>query len=479
MTYARKKMILFLLCAAILFGPAVSRTGETETLPTLVYFFENYCDACHPEVEFIETFYSLTGRHVGEYAYTPYNVRYEKNRSLYEETAEAYGIAPEDRYLPMVVVDGKVYVGHSKLESALPLDYLENQSADSVIYYLYSPACESCAEAEKVIDALPETVSVKRGRVEFDSRLVVYRVNIYEDPSRARALFQRYRVPEDKQTTPIVFLREDYLNGAESVRRSLAYRLKAGLAIGTPLIASSATTEPPVLSVAGTALAGLVAGFNPCALSMLLLFLSILLAAREHIARYAAVYLAAKLAAYIAIGKVFLSVLSTWNPAWLPMTAKLLLTIIGSVLIVLNLMDARAARMERYGNIKNQLPRGLRRFLNEHIRKALRGNGAALLGSVAGMGIVVAASEFLCSGQLYLATLTAELSTGTTYGRQLMLLLVFCLAFLLPSVVFTVIVIRSKSMFATSNALLRRMPLIKLTTATAMLCIILAAWFLV
>ena len=150
MNHARK-LIPLLMLLAVLSGTAFARAEGTETKPELMYFYENYCDACHPEVEFIDTFHALTGKHVDEYAYAHYNVRSEKNRALYDQTAEAYGIAPEDRYLPMVVVDGKVYVGNSKLETALPMDFLENESTDSLFYYLYSPACESCAEAEGVI----------------------------------------------------------------------------------------------------------------------------------------------------------------------------------------------------------------------------------------------------------------------------------------------------------------------------------------
>ena len=471
-------LIVLLLLAVAASGLFPACGEEAATRPQLLYFFENYCDACHPEREFEDTFYRLTGRHVEDYAYSWYNVRVGNNRSLLEATAAECGVAPEDIYLPMAVVDGKAYVGNSRLQSAMPLDFLENDSTDSVLYYLYSPACESCAAAEKAIDALPETVPVKRGQVEFESAVVIRRVNIYEDPSTAQALFQRYGVPEDRQTTPIVFLREDYYNGAEAIEKRVPYMLQAGLAIGTPLVASPAGKEPSALSVAGTALAGFVAGFNPCALSMLLLFLSILLSAGERTGRYAAVYLAAKLVAYIAIGSVFLSALSAWNPTWLPLAARLLLTAVGAALIVLNLMDARAALRARYGDIKNQLPRGLRRFLNERIRSALQGKGAALTASVAGLGVVVAASEFLCSGQLYLATLTAGLSAGTAYARQFMLLLVFCAAFLLPSVIVTVIVVKSRDMLCASDAILRRMPLIKLATAVAMLGIIVAAWTL-
>ena len=479
MKTARRLAALILLCAAVLAGSLPAAGEDAGERPKLIYFFENYCDACHPEVDFIDTFYALTGRHVDEYAYYYYNVRSEKNRELFNQTAEAYGIAQADRFLPMAVVDGKVYSGNSKLQTALPMDFLENATTDSLVYYLYSPACESCAAAEAHLDALPGTVSVKRGQVEFESAVVIQRVNIYGDPSTAQALFERYRVPEEKRTTPIVFLREDYIGGEEAIGRQLLFKLNAGLAVGTPLIAPADGKDASALTAAGTALAGLVAGFNPCALSMLLLFLSILLSGGRRVALYAALYLAAKLAAYVVIGTVFLSVLSAWNPTWLPLAAKLLLSVVGGALIVLNLLDAREAWRERYGKIKNQLPRGLRRFLNGRIRAALQGHGAALALSVALLGIVVAASEFLCSGQIYLATLTAGLSGGAGYARQFMLLVLFCLAFLLPSVIVTVVVVRSRSMFATSDALLRHMPLIKLATAAAMLLIILAAWFLV
>ena len=96
--------------------------------------------------------------------------------------------------------------------------------------------------------------------------------------------------------------------------------------------------------------------------------------------------------------------------------------------------------------------------------------------SVALLGVIVAASEFLCSGQIYLANMIAGFSGGAGYMRQLMLLLVFCAAFLLPSAGITVIAVRSRNMFNVSNAILRHMPLIKLATAAVMLIIIVAAW---
>ena len=136
MKLARRWIALILLWAILPSGAARAGAEGDAALPPLMYFFENYCDACHPETEFIENFHSLTGRHLSEYSYSYYNVRYADNRALFDAVAEEYGIAPENRFLPMVVVNGTVYAGNSRVEAALPMDFLENESTDSVIYYL-------------------------------------------------------------------------------------------------------------------------------------------------------------------------------------------------------------------------------------------------------------------------------------------------------------------------------------------------------
>mgnify|MGYP006899744087 FL=1 len=67
---------------------------------------------------------------------------------------------------------------------------------------------------------------------------------------------------------------------------------------------------------------------------------------------------------------------------------------------------------------------------------------------------------------------------GIEYFKQFMLLVVFCLAFLLPSIVLTVLVIKGRDMFGMSDAMLRRMPAIKIATAVVMAAIIVVAWVL-
>ncbi len=472
-----KVWLAILLCAALLLcaGGALARDEQAQK-PLLLYFFENYCDSCRPEEEFINSFSELTGHKISEYELRYYNVRIESNRKIYEQALKDYNVPEDQQYLPMAIVDGVVYAGTTRIQSAMPADFIENQSTDSVIYYLYSPSCEGCAQVEDTLAALPETMTVKRGNYEFESRVRLIKVNIYENLDVAQALFDRYMVPEDKQTTPIVFLRDTYYNGAERINLMLNYSLENAQAVGTALIDDAAPADASGLTWLGTLTAGFVAGFNPCALSMLLFFLTLLLPMGKRAGLCASVFLASKFVMYMLIGTVLLTAFSAWNPTWLPLAAKLLLTVIGGVLVALNLADAWAAHREKYGKIKNQLPRGLRHFLHERIKRALENPGRRLLPSIVVLGLIVASSEFLCSGQLYLATLTAGLELGLEYGRHLMLLAVFCLAFLAPSVVLTVLVIKGRDLFGLSDGVLRHMTTIKLATALVMVAIIVVAW---
>ncbi len=471
-----RRRFAFFMLACTLVAFALPVLAETAEKPPLIYFYENYCEMCHPENEFMEEFGGLTSMRLSDYAYTYYNVKNRSAREYYDQVMDEYGVPQDERYLPTVVVDGKVYAGTSKIRQDMPGTFTENGGTDSLIYYLYSPACESCAKAEELLDALPETVEVTLGEYSFESRVVVERINLYERTGAAQALFDRYGVPDSRRITPAIFLRETYYSGAESISRMLDYALGRGEAVGTPLMEKGGAAALSGLTLAGSAMAGLVAGFNPCALSMLLFFLSILLSGSRSPGRYAVAYLVSKFVTYILIGTVFMTALSAWNPTWLPLVAKIMLTVIGGVLCVLNLMDAIAARREKYGEIRNQLPRGVRGFLHGRIKRGLEGR--VLLPSVVLLGVIVAASEFMCSGQIYLATLTAGLEAGLAYGQNLLMLAVFCLLFILPSAVLAAVILRGRSVRRMSDGLMRGMPAIKLATSVVMLAIIIAAWLL-
>jgi len=64
---------------------------------------------------------------------------------------------------------------------------------------------------------------------------------------------------------------------------------------------------------------------------------------------------------------------------------------------------------------------------------------------IVGLGTVIAAGEFLCSGQVYLATLLTTLQKSRDTARLWGLLLTYCVVFLIPSIMPSLIVIKGRN----------------------------------
>lgn len=361
------------------------------------------------------------------------------------------------------------------------------ETAVSEIIYLYLPACESCARAVAALDALPETVTVARGGEEIESPVTVTRVDISADPARADALFDAYGVPEDDRIAPCVFFGSEYLSGADAIESQLAEKVAAGAALvadgadapqaedgAAQPESAEAAGAPEAMTLAGTIGAGLVAGLNTCALSMLLLFLSVLLEAGKRAKLLAACFLAAKFVCYLLIGFVLLDVLQRFNPQWMQPLARYVLTVMGTLLIALNLWDAWQARGERYGRVRNQLPRGMRARLHRAIRALT--SRRVLAPAAALLGVVVALGEFLCAGQIYLMRLLAAVQSGA--GAQAVNLAAYCAAFVAPSAAICALVLGGRSQARVSAFLAEHMAAVKLATALVMALLIAAAWWM-
>ncbi len=344
----------------------------------------------------------------------------------------------------------------------------------SKLYYIYITACESCQEVSSLIDKLPDAIQVAEGGAEFSSPVEVVRINLTSDPGRAIKLFDAYQVPEDDRIAPMVLAGDAYYAGADKIRQVLVEGLSAGAALTTREVLGEGSA--PELFWGPMLAAGFVGGLNPCALSMLLLLLTVLANMKTNAARCAAVFLGAKFVTYLLIGTLLLGAFQAWNPSWLQLAAKLALTILSAILIALNLRDAWMARRERYGEIKNQLPVPLRRGLQTRIRQALEKPFGPLTLVVAALGVLVAAGEFLCAGQVYLAALLAAIQTGGDLGALFPMLAGYCLMFLAPSVLVSFIVARGQALLAVSEFVRRRMPLIKLITALFFAAALIYVW---
>jgi hypothetical protein len=466
------------LCLALMLlaGAGVGSTREGANAESLrhqvLYFYQNYCESCTPEEDFGVRFQGLTGLSLSECDFRGYNVVRAEGKAALDAAIEEYQLT--DPRLPLVIVDGIAYVGDSQMSAQLAVEALEwSDTTDSEIVYLYVPACESCARVQAVLDGLPESVAIQRGEAEFESKVVVRKIDASADPALADALFEVYGVPDDERIAPSVFFARRYLSGADDEEQKLKPMVELGWASGGVLLAEP-EAQADVLTLLGTVGAGLVAGLNTCALSMLLMFLSMLLEAKRRARGLAACFLLAKFACYLLIGFALLGVLQRFNPTWLRPLAKGLMTALGAALIALNLWDAWQAHRENFGKIRNQLPTQLRGALHRAIKALM--HSRVLIPATIALGIIVALGEFLCAGQIYLMRLLSAVQSGAS--AQAVNLIAYCAAFIAPSAALCALILGGRSQAHASQFLAEHMSAVKIATASTMLLLILAAWLL-
>ena len=227
-----RRRIAWLLMVLLL--PAFA-LAESEPKPIVHYFYENYCGSCHPDEDFHGEFRGLTGEKLTDYRYRPFNTATEAGKAQLQAVAAEFGI--EAPLLPLVIVDGEVFMGNTQIQSALPAYGLARaESTVSTLYYLYVDGCADCAKAKALLDALPKTIMVVRGDYEFDSELVIRAVHILDDAPMAAALFDAYSVPEESRFAPMLLAGERYREGLSAMERFLQGGLQRGEAMDTILV---------------------------------------------------------------------------------------------------------------------------------------------------------------------------------------------------------------------------------------------------
>lgn len=220
----------YLTCLALVLIFFYLPCAQAEEKREVVYFYENYCETCREEEAFADTFFALTGRQLTDFQFKGYNVVQQAARAVYEGALDRLGI--ETASLPLIIVDDTVYQG-SRLYYDLPVDALNwSDTIDSTIIYLFVPACESCARAVEVLEALPDSVAVTRGKYTFSSAVSVNAIDISANPEVADALFEAYGVPDEQRVVPITFFGDRYLSGADAIERSLLRSIRLGCAVG-------------------------------------------------------------------------------------------------------------------------------------------------------------------------------------------------------------------------------------------------------
>lgn len=229
---------------------------------------------------------------------------------------------------------------------------------------------------------------------------------------------------------------------------------------------SVAEEENTVLFLLKTIGVGFLNGFNPCALSLVLLFFSLIASLPKRCLRYGIGFLTGKFLAYVGLGLAAATAMSAIPFEAFALLRKginLILLVFCMALAYGNFQDCFYAFRGEYGKIKVQLPGKLRKW-NDNLVKKIAENSEkkAFLFLVFGGGMAIALGEFFCTGQIYLASILQWMQRAERGQVPVLALFLYSGALCLPALVLLVLIVRGKSVISLADKSLKGMPLIKL-----------------
>ncbi|MFK5883296.1 MAG: hypothetical protein QM489_03035 [Candidatus Izemoplasma sp.] len=229
-----------------------------------------------------------------------------------------------------------------------------------------------------------------------------------------------------------------------------------------------------------TALAGgFIDGFNPCAVAMLLLFISLLgfTNNKKLLISVSLTYIVALYISYFTLGLLVVNSIKHFssNVSFLSDMVGMVIIVLGLGLFLFNIYDYFMTKNNKFGKVKNQLPKFIQKFnksIMKKFTKVMNNTEKNVWGYISlllitfGLGVIISFTEFLCTGQVYLPViLQLSLQPDFTQADIVGLLALYNFMFVLPLIVISIIAIKTKSILTVSTFIQEKMHIIKLMTA--------------
>ena len=341
-----------------------------------------------------------------------------------------------------------------------------NDPSDSLLIMFTTASCAPCIRAEAFLDTLDAEYPLNSGGfTKVDKRIID--INEQDGALIAMRFYEAYNVPQAERRTPILFYNSGYMQDDRIIAQNLERLIRSGALQnfkehGTKT--DSSYSLPIIFS------AGLLGGVNPCSISMVLMLLSLLASKRERIVTAGVSYILSKLFTYLLLGLVLYKSLQVLNSdifQFAAGAAKWIAVVVAVGLSVFNILDYFNARNERYGKIRVQLPQKLRAFNNGLIKKTVENGELFMIPIVFLLGVVVSAGEFLCTGQIYVATILYVMRSGDV--SAIPAFLTYVTAMIIPMSILLFLCARGRRLLELSEFSRKNLPVIKLANAVLFL----------
>jgi cytochrome c biogenesis protein CcdA len=442
-------------------------------------------------------------------------VRYE----MLIRAEEIFGVSPDRRGIPTLIVGGQVLVGEDEIREQLrcvidrclidagtswpnipgleniPVGIEENvgvpvasEGSDACdvdapvcpvgpseiwLVYFYQIGCDECDRAWSDIQYV-------KGKY---PQLMVHKLNIFENEGLAICLAKRAgRQIELGVPAPAIFVDKEVLIGpGEITPQTLGLAVQTYTATGTEKFwedCEGQGTDRVVPEIVAVLLGGLVDGLNPCAFATLIFFISYLTVTERRGKQILAVggaFAAGVFVTYWAVGIGLYKLVESINTVHsaLGYFVSSLMVLFCLVLAVFSVLDFFKARRGEIKDMALVMPERLRSLAHTMIRRTSSVRAFVLVAFLT--GAVISFIELACTGQPLLAMIISLVNTPS--GSQVygfILLTLFCVMFIVPLVIVFLLVYFGTTSLQLGIFLKRHTAWVKL--ATAMLFIVMAAW---
>lgn len=316
---------------------------------------------------------------------------------------------------------------------------------DDKLVVFYSPSCHTCIEAKATV--IPDIEKEFKGKIQIEYR----DISDMENYKLLLSLKEKYG-SKIESIWPVFYFRGHFLNGSGKIQNGLRALIsqslsqKAEAKEGLPsidLIAYFKTFQP--LAVIG---AGLTDGINPCAFTVIVFFISFLSLQgykRTELIIIGLTFICAVFITYLAIGLGLFGFFYKLSGFWLiSKIFNLTVGILSIILGVLALYDF--FKFKRTGQTEGlilQLPAGIKNQIHSliglHYRKAKESGGKVLRLHILRLalsalivGFLVSILEAVCTGQVYLPTITFVLKASHLKLQALGYLVLYNIMFIVP-----------------------------------------------
>jgi len=320
----------------------------------------------------------------------------------------------------------------------------EEKKSQKIVYaaFFYTHGCIHCEGVKKKLgEWAPDFPDLRIGTFDMTKE---------ENKRMGEALFDLYQIPEARRGDIVkLYIGDDYLSG-DSFRyedlKNLVSKYQ-GKAVPQPW---EKVTEDALkggeqkiverfkqFSIWGVLIAGLIDGLNPCAFAtivFLISYLSFLGKQSKEILTYGIIFTSGVFVAYVIAGMGLMA--GFRQLSGFPMLTKGIYLVIGTFAIVLGIISFYDYYLFRRGEVakmKLQLPMALKKKIHGIIRLQTRSSRAGFLGTFI-LGFVIAATEVVCTGQVYLPTIGYIMTVPKLRAYAFLNLILYNVMFIIPLV---------------------------------------------